>query len=451
MNVALGGDDPQLADWGRQLTACGSRVAAPGDLPDAAVLGGSAVAVLAAARNVGEATPLYIVPNAVSAAEVAYALLPQVEDGRLVVPGWSQRCTAAVRDCLERFTRGDLGDLRLLRLERTQPLPGAAAGLLPQAEIDAAFFEDIDLLRLLGGDYNRLTAIQIGAEAAGVRQATVTLAADGAPEAVWSMIPGPAAHWSLQVTGTKASAVLRMQGAGGMELFLDEHPVPLADDDPRQESLRRFLGDVEVRPGPEVLDPGRPRWEDYVRAADLLQGLHRSLRRRRTIDLHFESVSERSQFKTQMTAVGCGVLTWALLGTCLGLLLGRLLDPRDATERRAAAAGTIVWAHEFTGDQIAPATLARLVRQVENDGAETVILVERAGEANTSAIDSDRLQSLTQALQEAAGGRLIPQVEVRPLAGGWFRWGMLAVWCLAFGPLALYLALQLLLGITRPA
>ncbi len=35
---------------------------------------------------------------------------------------------------------------------------------------------------------------------------------------------------------------------------------------------------------------------------DLVDAVARSMRRRRTIDLHLEETSERNQFKTQMTA-----------------------------------------------------------------------------------------------------------------------------------------------------
>ena len=52
----------------------------------------------------------------------------------------------------------------------------------------------------------------------------------------------------------------------------------------------------------------------------------RSIRRRRTIDLHFESTSERTQFKTQMTALGCGVLGYLFFGLIAYLLVGELLD-----------------------------------------------------------------------------------------------------------------------------
>jgi hypothetical protein len=59
-----------------------------------------------------------------------------------------------------------------------------------------------------------------------------------------------------------------------------------------------------------------------VRAFELVEAAHRSRVRRRTIDLYFDTPSERSNFKTQMTAIGCGVLMFTLLGMLLTLALG---------------------------------------------------------------------------------------------------------------------------------
>ena len=54
--------------------------------------------------------------------------------------------------------------------------------------------------------------------------------------------------------------------------------------------------------------------------------------RRRTIDLHFEPMSERAAFKTQMIAMGCGVLTTTLM-LMLAYLAVASLVPSEETER----------------------------------------------------------------------------------------------------------------------
>jgi myo-inositol 2-dehydrogenase/D-chiro-inositol 1-dehydrogenase len=46
---------------------------------------------------------------------------------------------------------------------------------------------------------------------------------------------------------------------------------------------------------------------------ELSEAVLRSLRRGRTIDLHYEAISEESSFKSIMTSTGCVILLGALL------------------------------------------------------------------------------------------------------------------------------------------
>jgi len=62
---------------------------------------------------------------------------------------------------------------------------------------------------------------------------------------------------------------------------------------------------------------------------ELCEATARSIRRRRTVDVHFDAGTERSVFKSQMTAMGCGVLTWLLLGMVAYLIAGQLLTLPD--------------------------------------------------------------------------------------------------------------------------
>ena len=71
---------------------------------------------------------------------------------------------------------------------------------------------------------------------------------------------------------------------------------------------------------------GRPDLIDGTRAMELTSAAARSLRRGRAVDLHYEEVSERNNFKTVMTSVGCMVLLGclvalpaALVGPALGI------------------------------------------------------------------------------------------------------------------------------------
>lgn len=63
---------------------------------------------------------------------------------------------------------------------------------------------------------------------------------------------------------------------------------------------------------------------------ELLEGLDKSFRRRRTVDVYLDSVSERAVFKTQMTAIGCGVLGYLMFGMVAYLMIAQLLKPSPA-------------------------------------------------------------------------------------------------------------------------
>ena len=64
----------------------------------------------------------------------------------------------------------------------------------------------------------------------------------------------------------------------------------------------------------ENSDRCQRRMEDFSNTLELMTGLEKSFRRRRTVDVYFDGVSERSAFKTQMTAIGCGVMGYVTFG-----------------------------------------------------------------------------------------------------------------------------------------
>lgn len=72
------------------------------------------------------------------------------------------------------------------------------------------------------------------------------------------------------------------------------------------------------------------RMEQYSRTLQVAEAVAKSIRRRRTVDVYGDELSERSVFKTQMTAMGCGVLTWMMFGMIGYLLIGQLFHPPTA-------------------------------------------------------------------------------------------------------------------------
>jgi hypothetical protein len=67
----------------------------------------------------------------------------------------------------------------------------------------------------------------------------------------------------------------------------------------------------------------KPDWLDAGRSAELTETIDRSLKRGRTIELHYEEYSEASTFKGTMAAVGCCLL---IVGLVLVVVVGVLED-----------------------------------------------------------------------------------------------------------------------------
>ena len=72
------------------------------------------------------------------------------------------------------------------------------------------------------------------------------------------------------------------------------------------------------------------KWmEAFSVTLELAEAVSKSLRRRRTVDVHFDSGSEKGVFKSQMTAMGCGILTFMMLGMVTYLIVAQLVPLPD--------------------------------------------------------------------------------------------------------------------------
>jgi myo-inositol 2-dehydrogenase/D-chiro-inositol 1-dehydrogenase len=76
--------------------------------------------------------------------------------------------------------------------------------------------------------------------------------------------------------------------------------------------METLLACSEIRGQQSFTEPS-PNLNDGTRAMELSEAVVRSLRRDRTIDLHYEAISEESSFKSIMTSTGCMILMGILL------------------------------------------------------------------------------------------------------------------------------------------
>ncbi|MES2791309.1 MAG: hypothetical protein V4719_16960, partial [Planctomycetota bacterium] len=228
----------------------------------------------------------------------------------------------------ESLQRSELGRIHQIQWQREEHVSGEPSlpPLLTKPEIEAALLADVDLLKFLAGEFDQVTALQTGDPTQGMVQASLALSGPEASPTQW-ICRGThePSTWKLTVTGAAGTIVLQ----GGTDLGTISWESSRTSTGERQESTSET---VAFDYGPAVLQEflegnatttATGVWaDDLNRIFDLLEGVHRSLRRRRTVELYFDTPSERSNFKTQMTALGCGVLLLTLLAIVGGLGAG---------------------------------------------------------------------------------------------------------------------------------
>lgn len=296
---------------------------------DAILVGGHDPAALEAIKQLAMAGhALLFIPSAGQGSTFLYELSLIRDDNRVkLFPAlWHRHDPALVR--LHALRReSSFGAVKFIQLDRAfcRPLEMQS---LPQTIVDAVLLPDIDLLRWLGGDYNQATAIRTGATHDEVLMQTVTLAGRGLPEATWQMHATTSASLAVLTVHTERGHVVAKLDASSGEWVLTE-PSGKQVIGSRITAARERLDEIEPL---LARDDSSAAWPDLVKVFETVDATQRSVTRRRTIDLHFEPMSERAAFKTQMIAMGCGVLTATLL-LMLAYLAVACFVPSEETER----------------------------------------------------------------------------------------------------------------------
>jgi len=421
---------------------------------DAVVVASDDPAALEAAKQLALAgVALLVIPRAEQGAAWVYELTLVRDDTQaMLFPLLPQHChplLESIDALLSEETFGKLLHIQMVRKTKMED-GGTSQRFIEQGTIDDALLTDVDLLRRIGGNYNRVTALHSGKTAQGVVSATVSLAGKNLPEATWSLEPAAQSEWQLTATGERGRAVL----SGGSNLA--DWKLRIGEEQPEHHDdaadggllvLERFesaLADTSVR----------PTWTDLTRAFEIVDAAHRSIKRRRTIDLYFETTSERSLFKSQMTAVGCGLLSLTLFAVLLLLLCAALLDPRLDVEIQAERAGSIITREEFSAETATLTNdgkehLANVARQLQNETFP--VLIEATKHADAKTLDEERRETVVRLLNSQGIAQAEQRTVVDMVRGKLFRPLMLVARVFVFLPLFAFLVLQFLLLIARPS
>ena len=282
---------------------------------DAVIVGGSDQLILDGTRQLAAAgIPILFIPRAAQGSTFAYELSLIHDDNNVLLwPLFWHRFDSAVIRLKQAIQAGELGKIQFLQLQRM--VGQDSAGIpISQSQVDDELLHDVDLPRWMIGDYDQVTGLRTAASDQGVLIQSVVLAGRSLPESNWSInsVEG-ASDWKLIVRGEQGVATLRRGGASrrwiceiaGKEVEGNESETAQAalaafstSMTPASHSPKEVQSEQE---GPDV-------WGELVKCFETVDATHRSVRRRRTIELHFEPMSERAIFKTQMTAIGCSLL-----------------------------------------------------------------------------------------------------------------------------------------------
>lgn len=344
MNVLVLGDGPEELAWAQALAgdpehrlwaACPGFKAFPGlpgslDLDDAlatagveAVIAGGGPELRAEGlrRAAAAGLPVLVLhPPGPSADPYYQVALSRQETGAVVVPDLPLRLHPALAALREAIAERSLGTFRSVRFE--SPASSTEGHLVHEV-----FPRVVDVVRALLNEVEAVTATgDPHSEAAPQTLLVVARVPENrrAEVRLWIGQPEPA---RLILAGERGSLTFEFDPSfdGPAYLVRKVPPEPetrteLDPWDPKAAMLDLF---TDAAGGAEV----HPDLLDATRTLELAGAVAQSLTRGRTIDLHYEDISETSNFKTVMTSTGCVlllctlvVLPLALVGPVFGLV-----------------------------------------------------------------------------------------------------------------------------------
>ncbi|MDZ4684777.1 MAG: hypothetical protein SH850_06765 [Planctomycetaceae bacterium] len=277
---------------------------------DAVFMTGTSNDRLAAMRQLAEQDrPLWIWPDAQHGLPFAYELALIANDRTTPLHGvWRHRCDPVLQAVVARHRQGDFAGIEHIEFARTIRGDGIADGDASIA-MQQRLLSDLDLVRWLGGHATRVTALRTTGPNGRLWKQSALLAAESGPGVSWTgeIVAGAASGARVHLHNRDGGLVLVENAAGQWSA----------------EGVSATT--IETREAASV------PWTEVVRVFEWFDACEHSLERRRTIELHSEPASERTVFKTQMTAIGCGVLMATLLFALLYLAVGATIgDPQEA-------------------------------------------------------------------------------------------------------------------------
>jgi myo-inositol 2-dehydrogenase/D-chiro-inositol 1-dehydrogenase len=250
--------------------------------------------------------PLVVAQPAVKSMLLYYELdMIRRDTACVLVPYLPSRLHPAVQALASVIADGSVGPIEQITFER------------PMAErtkpgVLAAFARDVDLVRCLCGEVNRIGAMGAASEDAAYAHLGVQMSGATAALARWTVVPGQGeADGRLLAIGTSGKIELQMRERGGVWIWRQSLGDQVIEREfPFWSPAAAALSELAeaLRGQTTKLD-----WVDACRCVELTEAVPRSLHKGRTVELHYEDYTEEGTFKGTMTSLGCGVLLLGLV------------------------------------------------------------------------------------------------------------------------------------------
>ena len=249
--------------------------------------------------------------------------LSREETGATIVPDLPIRLHPGVIALRQALSTGELGAFRALRWEAPADPPGTDL-------VRVAFARAVDVVRALLGEIEALTATGDPPGDEPEFELVVHLRADESRRAEVRLRSGAIEPARLTLLAANGSLTLEIDhGLRGLARLIRHIPpkppqvTEIATWDGHEAIFSVLLSSMGRHGGPDL---PAPSLHDGTRAMELSEAAVRSLRRGRTVELHYESISEEATFKSVMTSTGClillallFVLPLSMAGPSLGL------------------------------------------------------------------------------------------------------------------------------------
>ena len=242
--------------------------------------------------------------------------LSRAETGAVIIPDLPLRLHPGVAALREALYSGSLGTFRGVRLEASSPGRGVDLARV-------VFPRLVDVIRLLLGEIAALSAtgdppgdhpdleLVVQLRAAETLRAEVRIRS-GDESAIRLALNGTSGLLTLEFDPMLEEPVVLVSQSGSEPVARQT----LEPWDPHEAIFSSLLA-ATGKGGPA--DPPGPSLHDATRAMELAEATARSLRKGRTVDLHYEPISEEASFKSVMTSTGCMLLIGSMLVLPLAL------------------------------------------------------------------------------------------------------------------------------------